>query len=66
MKQFVEKMKVELKELNGRIKRAEQAVEVVPYGADKTSIELLKSQIECMHGYASFLEQRIEYEGGRL
>jgi len=25
MKQFVEKMKVELKELNGRIKRAEQA-----------------------------------------
>ena len=66
MKQFIERMKVELKELQGRIKRAEQAVATPPYGADKTSIDLLKSQIKYMQGYTSFLEQRIEYEGGRL
>ena len=62
MKQFIERMKVELKELQGKIKRAEQAVETPPFGADKTSIDLLKSQIKYMQGYASFLEQRIEYE----
>ncbi len=66
MKQFIERMKVELKELQGRIGRAEKAVETLPYGADKTSIDLLKAQIQYMQGYASFLEQRIEYEGGRL
>ena len=66
MKQFIEKMEFELKELQGKIKRAEQAVETPPFGADKTSIDLLKSQIKYMQGYASFLEQRIEYEGGRL
>ena len=54
MKQFIERMKVELKELQGRIKRAEQAVATPPYGADKTSIDLLKSQIKYMQGYASF------------
>ena len=66
MKQFIERMKVELKELKSRIKKAEQAVETPPFGADKTSIDLLKTQIKYMQGYASFLEQRIEYEGGRL
>ena len=66
MKQFIEKMEVELKELQGRINRAEKAVETPPFGADKISIDLLKSQIKYMQGYASFLEQRIEYEGGRL
>jgi hypothetical protein len=66
MKQFIEKMKIELKDLQGKIKRTEQAVETPPYGADKTSIDLLKAQIKYMQGYASFLEQRIEYEGGRL
>lgn len=66
MKQFIERMKVELKELKGKIKRAEQAVATPPFGADKTSIDLLKSQIQYMQGYASFLKQRIEYEGGRL
>jgi hypothetical protein len=65
MKQFVEKMKVELKELKGRIAKAEQIVATKPFGADKTSIDLLKSQIQYMQGYASFLEQRIEYEGER-
>lgn len=37
-------------------------VETPPFEADKTSIDLLKSQIKYMQGYASFLEQRIEYE----
>ena len=54
MKQFIERMKVELKELQGKIKRAEKAVETPPFGADKTSIDLLKSQIQYMQGYASF------------
>lgn len=48
MKQFIEKMKVELKELQSKIKRAEQAVETPPFGADRMSIDLLKSQIEYM------------------
>lgn len=63
MKQFIERMKVELEELQGKIKRAEQAIETPPFGVDKTSIDLLKAQIKYMQGYASFLEQRIEYEG---
>ena len=65
MKQFVERMKVELKELKSRITKAEQAVNNPPYGSDKTGIDLLKSQLQYMRGYASYLEQRIEYEGGK-
>jgi hypothetical protein len=62
MKQFIERMKVELKELQGRISRAKKAVETPPFGADRMSIDLLKSQIEYMQGYALVLEQRIKHE----
>lgn len=66
MKKYIERMITEKADLKGKIARAEKAVATPPYGADKTSIDLLKSQIKYMQCYASFLEQRIEYEGGRL
>ena len=62
MQKYIEKMKIELDELKGRISRAEKAIEQPPYGSDKNGIELLKQQVRAMRVYQEVLEKRIEYE----
>ena len=62
MKEYIKRMQAEKEELEGRIKRADKAIQNPPYNADKKSIELLKQQVEYMRGYSDILHQRLEYE----
>lgn len=62
MQKYIERMKVELTELNSKIDRAEKAVENPPYGSDNNGIELLKKQVTAMRAYREILQERIDYE----
>ena len=62
MKEYIKRMQAEIEELEGRIKRADKAIQNPPYNADKKSIDLLKQQVEYMRGYSDILHQRLEYE----
>lgn len=59
MQEYVKRMIIEKKELDGRISKAKKAVENPPYGADSESINLLKEQIGFMESYSAVLEKRI-------
>ena len=65
MQKYIEKMKIEKAELDGRITRAEQAIVNPPYGADCVSIDLLQKQVRAMRVYQEILQKRIEYEVGK-
>ena len=65
MQKYIEKMKTEKLELDGRINRAEKAIENPPYGSDNFGIDLLKKQVRAMRVYQEILQQRIEYEVGK-
>lgn len=65
MKKYIERMKTEEAELNGRIIRAEKAIENPPFDSDKYGIELLKKQVRVMRVYQEILQQRIKYEVGK-
>lgn len=62
MRQYVERILTEKKDLEGKLKRAKNAIEKNPYGMNKTQIMLLCEQIKCMESYLDILNQRIEYE----
>ena len=62
MQKYLERMITEKKELDGRIQRAEKAIENPPYDSDEKGIELLKKQVESMKVYSSILHERIIYE----
>lgn len=62
MQKYIERMKTELAELNGRIGRAEKAIENPPFGSDNKGIELLKKQVSAMRAYREILQERIDYE----
>lgn len=62
MQKYIERMKVELAELSGKIGRAEKAIENPPYGSDNNGIELLKKQVTAMRVYREILQERINYE----
>jgi hypothetical protein len=62
MKLYVERMKAERENLEGKIKRAKKIVENVPYGMDKTQILLLVEQIKAMEVYLNCLDERMKYE----
>ena len=55
-------MKVELSDLNGKIGRAEKAIENPPFDSDSKGIELLKKQVTAMRAYREILKERIDYE----
>ena len=65
MQKYIERMKIEKEELDGRINRAEKAIENPPYGSDNVGIDLLKKQVRAMRVYQEILQQRIEYEVGK-
>lgn len=62
MKQYIERMKIELADLSGKIGRAERAIENPPFDSDKNGIELLKKQVTAMRAYREILQERIDYE----
>ena len=62
MQKYIERMKVELIDLNGKIGRVEKAVENPPFGSDSNGIELLKKQVSAMRAYREILQERINYE----
>ena len=62
MQKYVERMITEQKDLEGKIKRAKNAIESNPYDMNKTQKILLSQQIEYMKKYLDILNQRIEYE----
>ena len=62
MQKYLEKMLNEKRELDGKISRAEKAIENPPFGSDKKGIELLQKQVESMKVYSSILHDRIIYE----
>lgn len=59
MQEYVKRMIIEKKELDGRISKAKKAVENPPYGADSESINLLKEQVVFMESYSAVLGKRI-------
>lgn len=65
MPKYIERMITEKDDLNGKIKRAESAVENPPYGSDKHGLSLLAEQIKSMKEYERILSERIEYELGK-
>jgi hypothetical protein len=62
MKKYIERMKIELADLNGKIGRAEKAIENPPFDSDNKGIELLKKQVTAMRAYREILQERIDYE----
>ena len=62
MKQYIERMKVESKELENRIKKNLQIIENPPYDSDETGLGMLKKQVSAMRAYADILTERINYE----
>lgn len=60
MPKYLERMLVEEKDLKGKIKRAEEAVNNPPFDMTKEEIGLLAKQVLSMKEYLSILEQRIE------
>ena len=65
MKQYIEKMEIEKKDLEGKISRAEKVLESNPFDLDETGRHLLEKQVQAMKVYLDFLEQRINYEVGK-
>ena len=66
MKKYIEKMQTEKADLQGKISRAEKVLESNPFDLDETGRHLLEKQVQAMKVYLDFLEQRIQYEGGKL
>lgn len=62
MQKYIEKMKIELKELKARIAKAESIIAKPPFDSDKTGLDLLKAQLKYMQCYADCLQSRIKYE----
>ena len=62
MKQYIERMKAEHKELKARIKKNLQIIEHPPYDSDKKGLGMLAKQVMAMQEYADILTERIEYE----
>ena len=62
MKKYIERMKIELADLNGKIGRAEKGIENPPFDSDSKGIELLKKQVTAMRAYREILQERIDYE----
>ena len=62
MQEYVKKMLVEKKDLEGKIKRAKKAVIQPPYGMGKKQIVMLAEQIKPMEEYLECLNSRIDYE----
>lgn len=65
MKQFIEKMEAEAKELDCRIVKAKQVLLTQPFGTDEMGMHLLDKQVQAMSVYSDILHQRIEYEKKR-
>ena len=62
MKQYVERMFVERRDLKGKIRKEKETINKNPYGMDKTQKMLLAQQLTHMESYLDVLNQRIEYE----
>ena len=62
MQEYVKKMMVEKKDLEGKIKKAKKVVTEQPFGINKKQIVLLVDQIKAMEEYLDRLNIRIEYE----
>lgn len=65
MKEYVNRMQAEQKELNDRINKAVKALQNPPYGIDDMGLHLLSKQIDAMKVYSDVLAERIKYEGGK-
>lgn len=65
MKQYIEKMVNEKKDLEGKIEKDEKLLATDPYDLDETGKHLLEKQVGAMKVYRDILEQRIKYEGGK-
>lgn len=62
MQKYIEKMKAEAEELDGRILRAEKALKNPPFGSDTEGMNLLETQVGFMKQYSDVLHRRIEHE----
>lgn len=60
MKDFVKRMIREKEDLEGKIARADAALQRPPYGMDKENKRLLGEQVSHMKAYLAFLNKRIE------
>ena len=65
MPKYIERMKTEKTELDGKISRARKTIETPPFGSDVEGLRLLGLQITAMEEYSRILGKRIEYEGGK-
>ena len=65
MKQYIEKMQIEKKDLEGKIAKCEKVLATDPFDLDETGKHFLEKQVGAMKVYLDILEQRISYEGGK-
>lgn len=65
MKQYIEKMVEEQKELHRKIVKAENVISGNPLDLDEMGRHLLEKQVQAMKVYCDILAQRIEYERGK-
>ena len=61
MQQYLERMIREKQDLEGKIKRAKNAIDNPPFGMDKNQHALLVKQVKAMEVYLDCLTERIEY-----
>ena len=64
MKQYVERMIREEKDLTEKIKKAKNALKNKPFDMTETGAELLKKQVSAMELYLAALKERLVYESG--
>lgn len=62
MQDYLKRMLIEKKDLDGKIKRAKKAVAQPPFGMNKTQIMMLAEQVKYMCSYRECLAERIDYE----
>lgn len=62
MRQYLERMLEEKKDLEGKIKKAKKAIENNPFGMDKHQVILLAEQVKAMEVYLGCLNERIKFD----
>lgn len=65
MQKYIQRMLTEKTDLQGKIKKAKEAIDGNPFGMDNKQKELLVEQVKYMESYLSCLEKRIDYDSSK-
>jgi hypothetical protein len=65
MKEYIQRMVAEKKELESKIDKANKAIKNPPYGMDEKDKNYLIAQVGYMETYKDILERRIKYDSAK-